>query len=291
MVKVGIENLTKRMSSKNQANFLKLQITVREILKLNQKEFPDIKILCFFCHNEKDFEKSLENIKRHLRWRKEKKDLLIQTKEIDPKEKFLPFKKIGMRMGYFGTTKKGQPIEILKFPKSDLWEVIKNLNKDDFLCYKIQIAERLLNIIWKLASERNKKMIDGVIFIIDLQNYPLGALRSNAFNSEFKNFMKNVSNVYDNNYPSLIKKAYVINCGFFFKVLWGFARVFVDKKVLDKVCVLNTDYITEFKKIMDVKKLPRCYGGEVDEDIGTFRNFWDDEIDLSVKEKRFHVNR
>lgn len=287
-IDIGIENLTNRMSSKSQAIFLKLQITVREVLKLTKKQFPDIKILCFFTENSKDFEKSLEHIKKHLKWREEKKHLLKQALEMDPKAKFTAFKENGMQLGYFGTTKKGQPIEFLKFSKTDPWIVLKELKQDDFLCYKIQTGERMLNIIWPLASEKNKKMIDGVIFIIDVKDLPL---KSMIFNSEFKKFMKHVADIYDENYPCLLKKTYVINCGFFFKLLWGFTSYFVGKKVLDKVCVLNDGYLQEFEKIMDVSKLPKCYGGQVDEDIGTFRNFWDDEIDKSVREKRFHLER
>ena len=285
MQKASIEDLTIRLSSKSQANFIKLQITIREELRISKKTLPDITILRFFTINKRNLEKTLNQIKAHIKWKKEA-GIIEHSFKIDIKNYLNPFLEKGFKVGYYGQTKKGCPIRILQFADFDYGEIIKNLDRRDILAYNVQFAERLLNIIWPIASEKNGKMIDGIVTIVDIKDLPV---RNIVMNSEIKNILSKNSEVLNLNYPVLTKKSYIINSGVFFNILWGFLKYFISESTLKKVCILNNDFLGELSKIVDVKNLPVSIGGENKTEIGKYKNIWDDEIDKSIEEKRIDL--
>ena len=285
MEKVSIEDLTCRLSSKSQANFIKLQITIREELKIDKKILPDISILRFFTICKRDVSKTLVEIEKHIKWKKES-GVIEHSFKLDIKNYLNGFFERGFKVGYYGVTKKGLPLRILQFADFDYWEVIKNLKREDILAYNVQFSERLLNIIWPIASEKNKKMVDGIITIVDIKNLPV---KNIVLNSEIKDILSKNSKVLNMNYPLLTKKSYIINSGVFFSILWTFLQYFLSASTIKRVSILNEDYMGEISKIVDIENLPVCIGGKNPKKIGEYRNIWDNEIDESIKEKRIFM--
>jgi hypothetical protein len=110
---------------------------------------------------------------------------------------------------------------------------------------------------------------------------------SEMFESSVKKIHDEVRGNVEQFFPNLIKKVYVINppkkLYMIFKAIsWTFS-----KKKKDRFCPLGSDYVKVLDKEIGLHRLPPCVGGTNPVTLENANCFWNEEYQLSFKEKRF----
>ncbi|KAF8794831.1 SEC14-like protein 2 like protein [Argiope bruennichi] len=70
-------------------------------------------------------------------------------------------------------------------------------------------------------------------------------------------------NIFQDNYPELLKSVYVINASTYFTMVFPVVKAILSGSILGKLKIFGTDgWKEEFLKIMDAEELPACLGGK-----------------------------
>jgi hypothetical protein len=73
--------------------------------------------------------------------------------------------------------------------------------------------------------------------------------------------LKVVASLNQDYYPERLHKLFIVNAPVFFSAAWAIIKVGLDKRVLDKVCVLGSDYKNVLLKHINHDQLPHFLGG------------------------------
>jgi len=273
------EALMHNLSDKDQINFIKLIMTVRGELEIDKKEFSDPLVLRFFKQSYNKPDQALEKIKASHEWRKTFP--FENAAQIDP-QKFIDLQNT-MRMHFCGVDKQGRPIRITQVPNLDPEFVVDTFTHEEFLLHNIAFVERLTNIIFERCSQKAGKVVYQTLTIVDIKDFNINKF---IFNSKVKDFISQQSKTFNANYPEMAAHVFVINAGAFMKILYNFLSVFLDKRVLERITILDGDYMNHLEKYVDKNVLPKCIGGGSPYTILEYPNFWDSDIENAMKEKR-----
>ena len=63
-------------------------------------------------------------------------------------------------------------------------------------------------------------------------------------------------------FPGTIHKTFIINAPLTFQVIWKIIKQFVDKNAAEKTVILGKDYLKEMTKYMNIRMIPKAFGGE-----------------------------
>lgn len=72
--------------------------------------------------------------------------------------------------------------------------------------------------------------------------------------------LKQILAIDEANYPESLKKMFVINTPGIFKFLWAIVKPMVDKKTLEKIVILGSNYYDTLIKHMPKESIPKEYG-------------------------------
>lgn len=274
-----MQRILRDLDSEGKQKFLKLAIEVRNVWKIPEDQIHIGSIYRFFSACEFNYTKAAIALKQHIKWRSTYCFSNAINLEKEVYAKITQHAKIGV----YGTDKSGRPIGIIKPVVSNPFAIFNQIDEKKIVDYQIQMFERMINIVFPLCSQKADKNINSIICLIDLKGVSLYHLLFNP--SIFQFVIQNMS-VYRENYPELSYKGIVINTcpGFFY--VWKIIKVFMQPKTLEKITILNHDYINELLKYTTIDKIPKSLGGTCPFDIEEFPNFFNDELEKSVKEKR-----
>lgn len=151
---------------------------------------------------------------------------------------------------------------------------------DFYIIKSIVLYEAMVRYILPLCSKLPHPMatpISSVTTIIDLEDISFGAMWS------LRNHLQEASRLATANYPETLNVTVVVNSpsffpkiwnwisvGFLFSLLWGMIKSFIllqnwfDEGTRSKIYVLGKDPGTMLYKIMEIKDLPKAYGGELE---------------------------
>jgi hypothetical protein len=100
-------------------------------------------------------------------------------------------------------------------------------------------------------------------------------------------YIKSMLAIDQGNYPERLKHLFIINCPWYFKMLYSVFTAFIDKKTQEKFLILGTDYMETLTKYIDVGTVPQEMGGEAKDVIwvGPFA----DHTGISDEQVTVHV--
>ena len=126
-----------------------------------------------------------------------------------------------------------------------------------------------------------------MVSIVDLQNFTLGGV----LDSNFKEGQQKGYELFEQNYPEIVHKTYIINAPTVFQLVWKACSWFLSKKTISKIEFLGNDYLGKLDKEFGLENLPTSIGGKNPKAINDFENFWDKEVMMSYNEKRLHRSK
>lgn len=229
--------------------------------------------------NEKKIKNKLKN------WIKFKKKIKYKKiSEINFNKEFSQIEKHS-KFGFYKEDKKGQPIFIMRIEEMNFKKMLEKKSEEKIKNYWINFYERIINIVLPIQSQKKKKRIDKVIFILDFKNANLFPLLNGKVKSFFMNFLL-INQKY---YPDLTYKCFVINSGYTFKILWNIAKLLIDKITKECSVIINGNGFKEISEFIDVENIPKIFGGKSSDEI--FQGFclFRKELERSKEENYWYL--
>jgi hypothetical protein len=278
----GNDDLTMIMTqlgSEERLKFENLLRTLRVEMKLSEAEYRTVYAFRFFRGHKYHFQNSLDAIRANIHWRKNAP--FGQAIDLDLTRFDFTFEYV--KMGFYGVDFEGRPIRIIKPSDFDPKILFERYSDEDRYLYSIQIMERIINIVFPMCSKLKGRYIEGMVTIIDIKDLNISGCLKNAVKM---NSFRDKSKELQDNYPEMAHKVIIINAGFFFTGLWNIAKLFLNKLTLEKITIIGKDYIPELLKVTSLDRLPVSIGGQCEIDINSYPNFFNEQFNKSIKERR-----
>lgn len=197
-------------------------------------------------------------------------------KTVTPKD----FLKNVYSRGYYHCSSEGHPINIELIGKCDVHKFFTEMTQDEFNQYFIASYERMLNIMLPLCSKKAGRRIDKVYTVLDLK----GVALTKIFDSKFKKFLGNITNISGSYYPELLKEMYIINAPLLFTGIWNLIKHTIDPKTRSKIHIISGNGSKQLSKFMIPSKTPHFFGGQCQDPLFTEPGLWVEELSLAEKE-------
>ncbi|KAM7304228.1 hypothetical protein ISCGN_014128 [Ixodes scapularis] len=189
---------------------------------------------------------------KNLQWRKQNSvDTILE--DFEPTEvlkKYYPG-------GLVGHDKEGCPLWIIPFGYTDIKGLFYSVKKSDFIKHIIQQLEFSQQDM-SAQTEALGKVIEMHSFIFDLENFNLKQI---AWKPAL-DMIINLVTMYEDNYPEMLKKAYVINAPKIYPIIYNMVKPFLSEETAKKIHVFGKD---NWKKalLQDIseEELPVHWGG------------------------------
>lgn len=254
----------------------KLKDHVFNKLNVKNPRFNDQYLLRFCRARGFDFEKVRLMFEEMLKWRTEKNVDNVCT---------LDFPKIQLLWqyyphGYYGVDKKGRPVYIERYGNLKIKEMFKIMSEPEFINYYIQGYERLVHVIFKEASKARGKLIERTVTILDMKDFGV----SQAMSSDVRAFIQIAIKIAQDYYPEMMAKMFLVNTGFTFKACWAAVKPFLDKKTIEKISVLGSDFKKELNAWVDDDQIPAFLGGTCQRNFGESFGPWAETYEKSKAE-------
>ncbi|KAG4220822.1 hypothetical protein PC116_g30699 [Phytophthora cactorum] len=93
-----------------------------------------------------------------------------------------------------------------------------------------------------------------------------------------KSHMQAASQLATAHYPETLDRIFIIGAPMFFSTVWGWIKRWFDPVTVSKIFILQEhDVLPVLTTFMDIKNIPKAYGGELDWDFFD-EPAWDDEV-------------
>lgn len=274
-----MEVILKNLNPQQKAIYLDLIDIIRNQDKISEKDFSNSTVFRFLVSVEYKIKDALISIRKSYEWRKTFDWKQIQ--QIDPEYYRLIMENV--KVGFYGEDFDGSPIKIIQPADFDPVSALEKIPEDKSFIVQLANTERQINIIFEMCTQRQQKHVHSCTVIVDIKNFQFGKLLSHP---RMMTLMKARSSIFQDNYPEITHKSIIINAGIFFYAFWKIASVFINKKTLSKVTILNEDFLPELLKITTIDKIPECLGGNCPYEIDNYPNFFDQEYYQSTQENR-----
>ncbi|XP_077488924.1 SEC14-like protein 2 isoform X2 [Amblyomma americanum] len=127
--------------------------------------------------------------------------------------------------------------------------------------------KKQLTFIFESITDRNKrnsaqrqKVIETIFLIADFEHFSLRQL----YSWQVINLLTDLIKIYEDNYPEILEKAYVINAPRFFPVLWKLLCPFLSQRTVDKVAIYGIDgWRNSIFERLDPAGVPQHWGGSM----------------------------
>nr|XP_022916105.1 SEC14-like protein 2 [Onthophagus taurus] len=224
---------------------MKFRQTVRDILQPHQND----RYLCRWLRArdwnvpaaEKMFRNSME-------WRKQwEVDTTLKT--------WLPPEPIAScyPSGVVGFDKDKHPVIVIPMGNLDIVGYINSTNKQDLIRLTIKVLEETLAI-----AQKNGKA--EIVAIFDLENINI---RQFIWKPAIE-LIINLLQLYEANYPEILKVCYIINAPKVFAVVYNMIKKVINEYTQQKIRIISTDskkWQPALQENIDVDVLPKHYGG------------------------------
>jgi hypothetical protein len=278
----SLDKILKGLSFQNQAKFIKIITIVREEHGIQDSLVSDSTVLRFFLSTQGNIDEAILGIRNNAEWQRSYPFDRVLSLDI---KKFDLFKQC-IKMGFYGTDQKGRPIRIIYISNFEPDILLDNYTEEELTHFFVQYLERIINIIFPLASERCNNHVNNILTIIDIKDLNVSKI---LFNKRLIDLFRSMSAAFQDNYPEMTYRAVILNANVLFLGLWKVLSVFVKQKTVDRICIVGEDYLPELTKYTTLDQLPVSLGGSCPHEIDQYPNFWDGELERSVHEKRFKL--
>ena len=158
---------------------------------------------------------------------------------------------------HYGYDKEGAPIywERTGFVQSHWSEVMKHFSVDELIQYHIQ-SQEACEIRFSYASAKFGKPITKAITVFDMKHLTISLDASSIL------YIKKILEIDQGNYPERLKALYIINCPWYFQLLFKIFKPFIDQRTSDKFVILGTDFLEVMLERIDISMIPLEMGGK-----------------------------
>ncbi|GFX13354.1 SEC14-like protein 3 [Trichonephila clavipes] len=191
-------------------------------------------------------------LRKHLQWRKDFSLDTILTDYTPPEglSKFFPG-------GLIGVDKDQCPVKYFAFGNLDPKGIRKAAKFSDIVKHVIQTTEREA-VFLKKQSLKVGKELPGSVYIVDFKDLPF----STATDKKALEHTIYLAKMYQDNYPEMLKSAYVINISPYFTLVFNIVKVFLAASIMKKCHFCSRDDIKhKLLNVMDAHELPAFLGG------------------------------
>ena len=202
-----------------------------------------------------DVARAEEMLRKSLKWRKDNQVDGILLRESIPSKynNFFPCAYLGM------DPVTGCPVFLFLIGRIDLRKIIEDDGIEMAVRYNILYMEAVQKIL-KECSKKFGRPVTSYIELVDLEGYTLRQIKT----KQSRNGTTQVQQMFDDNYPEVIKSVVVINAPKVFSFLFKLIKPMVSKATLDKVEILGPN-VEEWKaavaKKFPMELLPPHWGG------------------------------
>lgn len=226
-----------------------LRALVSDVL---QEKHDDVFLLRWLRARNNDPVKAEQMLRASLVWRRQRNLDDNSNQYVPPKllQRYLP-------LGQCGTDKDGCPVWILPFGYYDIRGLLQSAKKADLIMHVVHVVE---GVMMRMEQQTIKlgQPITQHYLIIDLEQFGiLHFMWKPAFN-----LMRTLVNLYDNNYPELLKRAMLINAPKIFHVAFALLKPFIHENTQKKIVLYGKD---GWKDVvfndMERSELPERWGG------------------------------
>lgn len=158
--------------------------------------------------------------------------------------------------GFHKTTYSGEPVFIQMLGElkiSDINRLLPEPLLTQYIIYKINEVDKF---IFPKCSEKVGRKINKIFCIIDL----LG-LSTSLMNKQIMDFVNKITNVCSNYYPGIMDSMIFVNTSLVFRSIWAPCKYLYEYETREKISLLGFDYKNELLKKIDIKNLPKFFGG------------------------------
>lgn len=191
-------------------------------------------------------------LRENLQWRKQNSvDTILDDYEpTEVLKKYYPG-------GLIGHDKEGCPLWIIPFGYTDIKGLFYSVKKSDFVKHIIQQLEVSAQDM-AVQSEMMGKVIEMHSFIFDLDNFNLKQI---AWKPALDMIISLVT-MYEDNYPEMLKKAYVVNAPKVYPFIFNMVKPFLSEETAKKIHVFGKDnWKCALLQDIDPGELPEHWGG------------------------------
>lgn len=196
-----------------------------------------------------------------INWRTEAKiEECLETFLPDDKDnklrRFLP-------SGFLGFDKAGSPVWMEHAAAIDVPGMeAAGISLEDFVYYHCRAMEYMVNCKYVEATEKCGHPVDSHCVILDL-----AGLRMNMLNQNTIKVFKSMSGIYQDHYPELMSRMFLVNIPLMFAAVWRVLQMFVDDRVKAKIRFLRKADFHILHEFVDRDSLPESLGGKAKEKL------------------------
>ena len=170
-------------------------------------------------------------------------------------------------VGHAGYDKEGSPIIVVPFAGFDICGMLHAVSANDIYRHRIKFIESVLKLGEDKYKETNNLACRQVISIVDMQNF---SLRPYLWGPS-KELTEALTTIFTDNYPEILKQAFIINAPKIFQIAFNFVRPFMDEYTISKLHIYSSDkrkWLPEILKFCDASQIPAALGGEMTDPDG-----------------------
>ncbi|KAK7051129.1 hypothetical protein SK128_003800, partial [Halocaridina rubra] len=222
---------------------------ITKVLPADKQEDHDL--LKWLVARSFNIEKAENMVKRSIDWRKE---LDVDTVlKWDVPEVLLKYYPVGMA----GHDREGLPVWIIPFGGCDMRGLLSSVRKRDYVRYTIRVLEASIQDM-AVQTQRLGHPVTQQCCIFDLEDF---SLRHVTWKPAMDVILELVQ-LYEANYPELLKCAYVINAPKVFTLAYAVIKPFLHDVTLKKIKIYGySGWKEALLKDIDADQLPQHWGG------------------------------
>lgn len=159
-------------------------------------------------------------------------------------------------MHHTGWDKQGHPILYDEIGCADITAVTDAFSNDIEIVrkYRFRFHRRLANCK-RIQADRYKVPIFKHVMVMDMSGFC-----SSHFNAQYRAIVKDIIGDEQNVFPETLKKLYVVNAPWPFRLIWNVICTFIDPLTAQKISVAKNT--SELLREIDVNQIPPKYGGK-----------------------------
>lgn len=154
------------------------------------------------------------------------------------------------------TDKSGTPIYIDRIGLCDVRPLMKNVDATTVCDWHVSAMEFMVNRVFKECEKEFKRPVTKHITIMDCAGLGVKHMNLSGFQ-----IIKRISETDALYYPERLLRLYIVNTTPFFVKVWNLVRNWIDRDILDKICVGRNLYDMVDKDTIPPENLPIYLGG------------------------------
>jgi len=249
---------------------------------------PSLTLLRYLRANNFDTEKTIDHLKKSIKWRKSigVDDIISQDPEsvlgfpVSELMESFPHYHVGYDLS-------GRPVMYKQYALFDASRLMLKTDSEHLIKYHVWEQEACMRLC-KEQSLKTGYIVETTTTVLDLKDMRLAQV-----NKDFLAFVKSIAAVDSKYYPETLGKMFVINAPSAFPFVWRMVKMWLDPDVASKIQVLsnNKEWFPILSECIGIDNLAGNYGGKAKPLNSTTMHPYEDSMELLKRDKDFAASR